>query len=226
MKLNLTNLGLLTVACSLVVTACKHSSSGDYTTDPTTGVMYHLIKHDDKGAKPAIGDYATMEMRYSVSTKAGKDSELFNSLTVKRRPGDTTHTITIPLRKSFNGCLEQGITLMSVGDSAEFSINADSLFMKTFGQKQLPPFVHPGSSVTFNIKLTALQNQQQIQQQQQQQMMKMQAEMGKRKLQEPADIAKYLADNHSTAKPSKDSLFFLDVSEAKEKLLRMVIRYL
>jgi FKBP-type peptidyl-prolyl cis-trans isomerase len=219
MKFNFGKLGLFAATGAMVLTACKHSgsgSSGSYDTDAATGVMYRFIKHDDKGKKPGIGDYATMEMQY----KTDKDSVLFNSITAKRRPGDTTHTITIPLRKSFSGCLEQGITLMAIGDSAEFKVSADSLFLKTFGARQLPPFAKPGSSIIFNIKLTAIQSQQEVQQQQQEQRQKMMEQMQQLKVQEPAAIGKYLADNKINAKPTKDSLFFLERTPGKGKAIK------
>lgn len=216
MKFNLTNLGLFSVACSLLFTACKNSSSGDFETDKATGVVYKLIKHNESGTKPVIGDFATLQMVF----KNDKDSVLWSTYTLQRRPGDTTRGISIPLRKGFSGCLEQGITLMAVGDSAEFKVNADSLYLKQFRQKQLPKGVHSGTNITFYVKLLGIKTQQQVQQEQQQQMMKMQAEMQQRKQQETADIAKYIADNHITAKPTKDSLFFLKRTAGKGKAIK------
>jgi len=131
-----------------------------------------------------------------------------------RRPGDTSGgTITIPLNKTFNGSVEQAVTLMAVGDSALFKINIDSLFLKTFHQKQLPKFIKSGTMATFNIKLVRFQTQQQVQQQQQEMMAKQQAEMAQRKGMEPAEITKYLGDNHyDKVKPTTDSLYVLESS--------------
>ena len=217
MKFNLTNLGLLSITCSLLFGACKNSASGDFETDKATGVQYRFIKHNESGAKPAAGDYATVEMLF----KNDKDSICFTTAGMRKRPGDTTKGLTIPLKSIFGGSLEQAITLMAAGDSAQFKVKADSLYLKQFHYKQLPPFIHPGSYVTFNVKLISFQSQQQVQQQQQQQMMKMQAEMAKRKDQETADIAKYLADNkYTSVKPTKDSLFFLKRTAGKGKAIK------
>jgi FKBP-type peptidyl-prolyl cis-trans isomerase FkpA len=216
MKFNLTNLGLLSVACSLMLTACKHGASGDFEVDKATGVQYRFISHNESGAKPASGDYATVQMLF----KNDKDSIMFTTVGMRKRPGDTTKGLTIPLKFNFGGCLEQGITLMAAGDSAQFKVNADSLYLKQFRMKQLPPTVKPGSYVTFNVKLLSFQNQQQVQQLQQQQMMKMQAENAKLKDQEAPNIAKYLADNHYTVTPTKDSLFFLKRTTGKGKAIK------
>ena len=62
-----------------------------------------------------------------------------------------------------------------------FKINIDSLFLKTFHQKELPKFIKPGSMATFNIKLVRLQPIRQMQQQQQAAMAKRQAELAQRK---------------------------------------------
>jgi len=45
---------------------------------------------------------------------------------------------------------------MSKGDSAEFIINADSLFMKTFQQKKRPAFIDSNSIIRFNINLISI----------------------------------------------------------------------
>ncbi|HXB11431.1 MAG TPA: FKBP-type peptidyl-prolyl cis-trans isomerase [Bacteroidia bacterium] len=217
MKFNLKNLGLFSVTCSLLLTACKHGASGDFETDKASGIEYRFINHNESGTKPAAGDYATVQMLF----KNDKDSVCFTTIGMRKRPGDTAKGLTIPLKFNFSGCLEQAITLMAVGDSAQFKIKADSLYLKQFRYPKLPPFIRAGSFVTFNVKLISFQNQQQVQQLQQQQMMKMQAEMAKRKDQEAADITKYLADNkYTSVKPTKDSLFFLKRTAGKGKAIK------
>jgi len=185
-----------------------------YTVDPVTGVKYHFFKQDKKGSKPADGDVATVIMMY----KNYKDSIIFDSRkSANRRPGDTTKTVMIPLKKSFNGCLEQGISMMSVGDSAVFSISADSLFLKTFRAKALPAFATAGSFFTFYIKLVKFQTQQQLQEEKQQKIVQQQMEMAKRKAEENQTIAKYLSDNNIKVQPTADSLFVLERKGATGK---------
>jgi FKBP-type peptidyl-prolyl cis-trans isomerase FkpA len=177
-----------------------------YVIDPKTGVHYRFIKHDKVGAKPADKDVATVIMVYHND----KDSLIFDSrIAPNRKRTDTMGVVQIPLVKSFNGCLEQGIELMAQGDSAEFLINTDSLFTKTFHQKSLPAYVHSGTNLTFNIKLVKFQSQEQMKEEQQQLMVKKQMEIAQRKAEEGKVISKYLSDNNFKVQPTADSLYFL-----------------
>ncbi len=200
-----------TAALTLFAASCNQGSQGDFSVDKATGVQYKFIKHNENGAKPAAGDYAQVEMIF----KTDKDSVIMNTQTMRRRPGDTSHGIPIPLKFNFAGCLEQGITLMAAGDSALFRINADSLFVKQFQMKKLPPYIHPGSYLTFQVKLLYFQTQQQMQQMRQAMMAKRQAEAEAMKAQENPSIEKYLADHHYNIKPNADSLYVLKKTSGK-----------
>jgi len=57
MRIKLT-LSIATIAAFSMFTACKNLSSGSFDTDATSGIQYHFLNHDDKGNKPAMGDYA------------------------------------------------------------------------------------------------------------------------------------------------------------------------
>ncbi|TPE45035.1 peptidylprolyl isomerase [Pontibacter mangrovi] len=59
---------------------------------------------------------------------------------------------------TMKGGLENAFMMLSAGDSGVFKLNADTLFNKTFGQP-LPPFVKPGSELTFRIKAERVMNQ-------------------------------------------------------------------
>src|SRR5581483_10607025 len=141
MNSKLVRLGLFSAAAATLITACK-GSGGDFETDKDTGVVYKFIKHDENGKKPSLGDIAHVKMVYKGVSPTNPDTEILNSAKMKR-PGDTTGTIGIQLQKTFQGCVEQAITLMSIGDSGIFKINPDSLFMRTFHQQQLPKFIKP-----------------------------------------------------------------------------------
>ncbi len=202
MKSNILKTGIYSIAIAALLAGCKGSSNGSFQTDETTGVQYRFFKHDDKGAKPVTGDFANVQM----IGKTEKDSVLFNSI---KQGGDSLGTFKIPISNGFKGCLEQGFTLMAQGDSAEFKVSADSLYLKSFHQPKLPAFIRPGSFITFNIKLVKFETAAQVKEERNQMMQKRMAEMQARKAAEPGMIAKYIADNKVTAKPSPDSLFFV-----------------
>jgi FKBP-type peptidyl-prolyl cis-trans isomerase len=203
MKSNIFKVGIYSIAVAALFAGCKGSSNGSFQTDEATGVQYRFFNHDDKGSKPVLGDYVNVKM----IGKTDKDSILYNSM----KNGDSTGTFKFPLNKMYNGCLEQGITLMSVGDSAEFKVSADSLFLKMSRdpRAKLPAFIHPGSFLTFDVKLVKFETAAQVNEERKQMMQKRMMEAQTRKASEPAAIAKYLADNKVTAKPSPDSLFFV-----------------
>ena len=202
MKYNMFKLGTYAAAAALLLAGCKGGPSSDFSTDQASGVQYRFFKQATGGTKAELGGVA----RVTMIGKNSKDSIIYNST---KQGGDSLGTFRIPLKKSFNGCLEQGIALMSVGDSAEFKINADSLYLVTFRMHKLPPFVAAGSSIRFSIKLVSFETEKQAADERQQMMAKRMADMQARKAAEPAAIAKYLADNKITAKPTEDSLFFL-----------------
>jgi FKBP-type peptidyl-prolyl cis-trans isomerase len=212
-------LGILSVVIASVFTACKNS--GSFQTDSATGVQYKFINHNENGTKPAMNDYARVKLVGVAVSSSGKDTEMFNS-NKTMDPRDTNKSYMIPLHKSFNGCLEQGIAMMAIGDSAVFKVNADSLFMKTFSRGQkTPPFIKPGSDFTFYVKLVSIKTQNEVNQMQQAEMARRQAEAEKHKAEEAPAIAKYLADNHyEKVKPTKDSLFVLERSGGKGKAIK------
>jgi len=204
MKYNMFKLGIYTFAVAALLTGCKGGANGGFETDAATGVQYKFFKHADNGQKPSLGDYVNVKMVF----KNDKDSEINNS----QKRGDSTGTYKIQLNKLFNGCLEQGITMMYIGDSAEFRVSTDSVFYKMSRDPhaKMPPFLHAGTYLTFNITLVKIQTQKDANAEREQMMQKQMMVAMQRKAQEPADIAKYLSDNkYTSAKPTKDSLFFL-----------------
>ena len=197
----------LTLALALCTTvSCFAQKHIKFKTDKATGVKYCFIKHTKKAPTAKDSDIATVIMRYVND----KDSLIFDSRNAPtRRRDDSVGVVMIPLLKSFNGCLEQGMEMMAEGDSAIFSINTDSLFFKTFKLKNLPPYVHKGTYLTFYIKMIRFQTRAQIKEQQQQLIVKHQMEMQQLKAEEAQSIAKYLSDNKLNVQPDADSVYFL-----------------
>jgi FKBP-type peptidyl-prolyl cis-trans isomerase FkpA len=99
--------------------------------------------------------------------------------------------------------------MMATGDSASFKISADSLWLKTFHQKKLPPSIKPGTILTFYVKLLGFMNKDEAQKAQMAKMQQQQKEMMQRRMDEWPSINDYLAKNHITAKPDKDSIVYI-----------------
>jgi FKBP-type peptidyl-prolyl cis-trans isomerase FkpA len=105
------------------------------------GLIYKFHK-DKEGVNAKNGDI--IKIHFALSTE--KDSLLRSTFK------DPT-PVEMPLRDGvFKGSLEEGLMMMSAGDSATFLINADSMFQKVFNSA-LPPFIRKGSNVIFVIKM-------------------------------------------------------------------------
>lgn len=146
------------LAGALLLQGCNKDTDQFYTT--ADGLTYKVYEKTEDGAyenkgevAPAdstgakIGQVVTMQMSYQNAD----DSVLFDSRTQKQ-------PVMIPVMEpTFKGSLEQALMMLSPGDSGVFKVNADSLFAKTFAQP-MPPFIKPGSQLTFFIKAEKVQS--------------------------------------------------------------------
>ncbi len=137
------------IYCSIpfFIIACKQGK--EYVTD--SGFKYRLYT-ENKGAKPQIGDYVTIELVYRTS-----DSVLFDSRINKTQMRFKLEQIP------FKGSYEEGLTYLSEGDSATFYVPADSLYNYYYRNShekldQSATVFKPGSFLLFDIKLLAIQD--------------------------------------------------------------------
>lgn len=180
---------------SVALFACNKSQFPGYS-ETETGLNYKFYNETKGSQKPKEGDIMTMKMIY----KTDKDSVLFDS---RQRGG----ALMVPLQKpSYSGALEEGFSMLSVGDSASFKVLADSFFIKTFQMKELPPFIKPGSYITFDVKLDKIQSQADMQ--------KEQAETMERNAKEEGiKLAEYLKANNITAIPTASGLYYIETKK-------------
>ncbi|WP_299705295.1 FKBP-type peptidyl-prolyl cis-trans isomerase [uncultured Pontibacter sp.] len=148
------------LAGALLLQSCGDKNKSDEFRTTADGLAYKIYEQNDKGEYVSRGEIdpndttgarldqvITMHMSYRTEG----DSVLFNSR-------DQKQPIMIPVMEpSFKGSLETALTMMRAGDSGVFKINADSLFAKTFGQP-MPPFIKPGSHMTFYLKAEKIQS--------------------------------------------------------------------
>lgn len=193
---------------ALAFAACKKSPYPGY--EKSESGFYYQFFLENKGSKPSVGDVITLKMTY----KNSKDSILFNSNNMKNNTG----TIEFPLSAStFKGSFEDAVLTMSVGDSASFIINADSVYLKTFRAPELPAYIEKGSILTFNIKLEKIKSKEEAMKEQQKRMDEQKVIMDLRKNEEPKVIAKYLAENKINVKPTSDGLYYIEKVKGKGK---------
>jgi len=121
----------------LVIFSCK--SKIEYSSTPT-GLDYYFITHNDTAAKPEIGDALVLNMQIFWN-----DSLLFDT----RELGITYRLELLP---STNGNLHEGLSMMNLGDSVIFRIDAFNFYQIT-AELAAPSCVKKGDKLTFHVSL-------------------------------------------------------------------------
>jgi FKBP-type peptidyl-prolyl cis-trans isomerase FkpA len=104
-----------------------------------SGLKYKYIIHNEEAEKPAVGDILVMSMSYSTM----KDSIIEASDHYRMQLNEPSHS---------GGSIEDAMSLLYVGDSARFIIDAYHFYVKT-RKIELPKFLNPGDKLYFDLKL-------------------------------------------------------------------------
>jgi FKBP-type peptidyl-prolyl cis-trans isomerase FkpA len=215
--------GIKAVAFFLAVSTAVNVSAQKkpvFKTDQATGVQYCIIKHKKDAPKPAENNYAHIIMVWTGKTVKGDADSIY--LDSRKRGGDSTGSIVIKLAKTFKGCLEQGVLLMSKGDSASFRINADSLYMKTFHMTpdRVPHFITGSTYFTFNVKLVSFATEDEMKAEKQAAVQKRAEQAKAMKAQEPIIINDYLKKNNYNVQPDADGIYYLKTTPGSGKSVK------
>jgi len=182
MKKVLINPVTVLVMVALTSFACSSKFSGFDKTD--SGLFYKIYNVGEDTTKAKTGDFVSLDMKYVTEG----DSVLFDSKT-----GMNGQPIRFKLPPSdFSGDLYEGIRMLTPGDSAEFLINADSLFTITFKMPKRPEFIDSNSYLKFFVTLHAAESLEGM------------------KAKEKELINQYLETNGITAEPLESGLYFIE----------------
>jgi len=200
---------LLGSALLVGLASCNKSEFEGYT-KAENGLHYQFFTHDENGVKAAEGDGISMSIIYALK-RGEKDSVLFDS---KLNSEDGTGIVRYLLPKSsFQGSLEDAITMMCKNDSAAFIISADSFFLKTNRMQALPEFAKPGDKLKVTIKMVDIKSKKEIEENQK----KQEAEIAKMAGDEKPKLDAYLAANKITTAPTASGLIFIETQKGKGK---------
>jgi len=178
------------IACLLFASFAQAQKAVKYSKSKTTGLSYVMHK-SNKGPKLKLDDVVTLNLKYITS----KDSLVFDSWKMGK-------PIQLKIAKSsFKGDLMDGLTLLTVGDSASFLINADSLFTKTFGAPR-PAFIDSSSFLSFTVKVISTTTDAALKAEE----LKAEKENA---MKENEVIAKYIADKQMTPSKSSSGLMYV-----------------
>lgn len=190
----------LNLVVALSTALLLNSCNGQELKKNENGLQY--IFHKDVDGKTAIlGDFVEVNM----VIKNSKDSVLQSSYGQK--------PFTFPIQKgAFKGSLEEGLLLMSAGDSATFFVNADSLFNPKFGMSR-PPFILANSLLHFTVKMEKIKSKEEIEKE-----MKESAE--KRKSSDDQLIVEYMKANNLTGIKTPTGLYYVKQLPGKGQLAK------
>lgn len=135
---------LLTVTGFLV--SCSDYSKSE------SGLQYKFLKRSTIQDLPNIGDY--LQCYYSITNS--EDSIILNIF------GKTPDRILLSQPTHKGGDIMEALSIMSEGDSARFLINADSFYLITRQEAELPSYIKPGSFLKFTIKMDKRLNKFQV----------------------------------------------------------------
>lgn len=187
---------LLTAAALLFLTQSCQQNSFKKT---ETGLNYRIIDDQD-GEKIRLGDIVQLHLAYYTD----KDSLLYDS----RAIGDSfILKIQTP---TFVGGIEEGLQLLSKGDSAEFLLPGDSIFRKTF-QQPMPAFLAKGSLLKFRVRIKSILSEQEF-------LEKQKKDYAKQQREQLQIIEKYLIENSIQAQPVSQGIYFILFKEGNGKV--------
>ncbi len=173
------------------------ASCNQYRTQVTeNGLKYQIHDHKDGNRQVQVGDILTFHLVLKNS-----DDSVLNDTYVQNNPIRMMYQ-----QPEFKGSFEEGLGMLSVGDSATFFVNADSLFAKM--HQPLPPAIKQGSDLVFRVRLLGAQTPEDFQ--------KSRAEdMEKQKDIDDKVIKDYLTENSISdkAQRSETGLYYIVTQE-------------
>ena len=111
----------------------------------------------------------------------------------------------------FKGAIEEGITMMAIGDSATFLINTDSI-NKYYPARDSSKNFKPNSVLAFDVKLLNIQTKEEVMWEREQ---SRQSYVRDRKEQEPKELSQYIQENIIKSKPTDKGIYFIETKNGK-----------
>ena len=186
---------LLFATLALTMTALMTACNSNNFKQSENGLLYRFETQNTEGAQPQPGDVLVGELILTMDgdtlfTNAGNPDRIFQ---VAEAP-------------MFKGDIVEGLQMMHVGDRAALKIPADSIANFVM-ESQMPAQYKKGSGqyIVYDITLMDLVTKDELAQEQ----ANFIEEMNQRKENEPATLAKYIADNNITVKPTKSGLYII-----------------
>ena len=187
------------VLCTLLF-SCANSEYSDFETTET-GLMYKFHSKGTDTLHPRYEEVVTVKMTKRLGDSVLESTNLIDPNGIDQYLRKTT----------FKGAVEEGILLMTIGDSATFLISTDSI-NKYYPAKDSTKNFIPDSYLAFDIKLMNIKTMEEVQAEQEQKRM---AYVSDRKEKEPQELSQYIQGNHIEAKPTASGFYFIETTKGK-----------
>jgi FKBP-type peptidyl-prolyl cis-trans isomerase FkpA len=189
----------ISVALTIVIAACRQGPYPGY--DKTdSGLYYKIERGNSEKSLPVEGDVLTVEMSYYLQEN---DSLLFSAK-------DAVEPIMLPVQKSlFSGDINEGLFMITEGDSASFIVKADSFIIYNIGITEMPPFITAESMFRFEIKVLGHKTKDEYMAEMQVKLEQERQMLEEMKNQESIDREAWLKENNITVKPTASGLYFI-----------------
>lgn len=198
MKKSILVAAAMLMAIGSVFVSCQSGSDKfDGFKQTEDGMYYKFHARGTDTVVPQIGDYVTIHMVY-----ASEDSVMFDSKSLPQ-------VMKIPMTKpTFKGDIYDGISMMHIGDSATFILDADSTFTKLFRMGALTPDLDSLDYLYFHIKLNAIESLEEVLAAQEADLKRLEGEETKLRYD-------YMAENYPDAQPIASGLYYIETKEGK-----------
>lgn len=184
---------LLTVAFS----ACKNSRFPGF--DQTDNGLWYNMIDDNEGTATSEGDVLEVDMVYRTEA----DSIIFDSRS-------EIYPVHLRVGKPFfHGDINEGIAMLTVGDSACFAVRADTFFLITVGVEQLPESISPESYIFVDVKVKSIKTKAEYEAERALLEEQMNEQLEGLKIEEQSKLQIYLIENKINTKPTKSGLYYI-----------------
>jgi FKBP-type peptidyl-prolyl cis-trans isomerase FkpA len=204
------NTVLFSAASALVLlfSSCSESSKFEGFSKADNGLYYKFFNHNEEGVKAQEGDVLSLRYQFMLE----KNDSTFMDSKDNSRDGSGYSEIGIQ-SSSFIGSFEDGLMMMTKGDSAAFIAPADSFFLKTMRMNELPPFVKQGDYVKAIMKVREVRSRQEVEAEQKKQMAEQEVVMKELEGQEKPALDKYINDNKIKVQPTASGLYYIETKK-------------
>lgn len=184
---------------SFIAYSCNKGPYPGY--DKTDSGLYYKITRGESGKQlPSQGDVLSVELSYYL---ADKDSLLFSTFS-------TNEPMFLPIEQSrFQGDINEGLLMITEGDSASFILKADSFLIYYVGMTELPPYIKAESMLRFEIRVLQHKTSDEYMKEQKVMQEKHEAKMAELMQQEKIDREAWLKENKITVSPTPSGMYFI-----------------